>query len=180
MQEKYETLKNTNTDSQLRKQTILQLKSMVCDVKKKLFCCDKEVNKEEPEDINDDTYLPHAGLGECGENPAAFSQKIAGGINAFPGEFPFSAWIRPVYTDNNLLEGAFIGSGTLISHWYVMTVAHLVEHDRFNDVEVVLGDWDRSTLVDCASRFCLPETQVFVVKEPSIFVHKDYPLTYFV
>ena len=170
----YTLLDNEDIEEGLKNRTMLELKSKVCNEKQRLYCCDTEEKKKEPEGAEDESFIPRAEFGECGQNSAKFSQMIIGGKNTLPGEFPFSARIRPVQK-NSLGEIIGVGSGTLISRWYVLTSATAAApNDIYESVEVVLGEWDLSSRLDCSSRFCLPETQVFLVNQPSIFVHRNF------
>ncbi|CAH2097813.1 unnamed protein product [Euphydryas editha] len=86
--------------------------------------------------------------------------RIVGGVNASPGEFPMMAGL--IYVDQRAIRcGAVI-----IDKKYVLTAAHCVNGRELNDLGVVVGEYDTSTGADS------PATQIFRVE--SYLIHPRY------
>ena len=137
-----------------------ELKSMICDRKERTFCCPKSPR-----------WLPEGG--ECGVAPGLVTMRarVLGGQETRPGEFPFSALIGYEDTNNEI---RFTCGGTLINHWYVLTVAQCINSKtKF----IRLGEWKVGTAPDCIGKACLDAVQDFEISPGDIIAHEGYART---
>jgi len=172
------------------------IKSRICDKVTKTVCCERADSKcVAPQnsipvlqslpsngcDPSRGSCLPQ--LGSCGK--AGREQRIVGGKDALPGEFPFTALlgrkgkrrVSGVTFDVN----QFSCGGTLINLRYVVTAAHC--HHRTlkrKQISLVrLGEYevtDRNQ-TDCSGPrrdFCLEFPQDFNIKPDDVILHPGY------
>ena len=82
----YNQLKAHEKGSEERKEVLAQLRAKVCDSKLKTVCCEPPTPSATAE-CADGSCLP--GAGHCGLSGG--EQRVVGGENTIPGEFPYTA-----------------------------------------------------------------------------------------
>ena len=115
------------------RELLSQLKSLVCDSKKKLICCRKKFPQNQSAESESPSWVPtkKEGCG-VGRSSAGF---IVGGNTTELGEFPWA-----VLVGRRGFGGQIVWKcgGTLINRWYILTAGHCR-----NGVEVVrVGEWE--------------------------------------
>merc|ERR1712130_804261 len=169
-----------------------RIKNRICDKTTKTVCCERTDSKcsvprneilvlqSLPGSSCDPTRgscLPE--LGSCGK--AGREQRIVGGKDALPGEFPFTALLGRkgkrraggVTVDVNV----FTCGGTLINLRYVVTAAHCHHATlRRKQISLVrLGEYEVTdhNRPDCLGNFCLEDPQDFDLKPEDVILHPD-------
>jgi len=172
------------------------IKGRICDKVTKTVCCERADSKC----VTQNTVLqslpnpsngcnPSRGsclpqLGSCGK--AGREQRIVGGKDALPGEFPFTALLgrkgKRRVSGVTIPVNQFSCGGTLINLRYVVTAAHC-HHRTLKRKQiglVRLGEFqvtDRNQK-DCSgpgqNAFCLPLPQDFDIKPDDVTLHPGY------
>ena len=162
---------------------VKKIKSLICDKSTRSICCPESdpVLQSLPSsscDPANGSCLPE--LGSCGK--AGREQRIVGGKDALPGEFPFTALLgrtrkRKVGSVSVDVK-KFNCGGTLINLRYVVTAAHCHHRTlRRKQINVVrLGEYEVTdhNARDCSGDFCLEDPQDFDLKPEDISLHPDY------
>ena len=176
-----------------------KIKALICDKRTRSICCPvadpvlQSLPKNSipvPQSLpnNSRTCDPANGsclpeLGSCGK--AGREQRIVGGKDALPGEFPFTALLGRTRTRRvgsvSVPVKQFTCGGTLINLRYVVTAAHC-HHRTLKRKQlslVRLGEYevtDRNQ-TDCSGPrkdFCLEFPQDFDIKPEDVILHPDY------
>jgi hypothetical protein len=119
----------------------------------------------------------HAFPGSCGYQNVTIRGRIFGGKEAKLGEFPWVARLIHKDAGNSKTFGC---SGFLITVRFVLTAAHCLQSENILILgpihEVVLGEHNTRTKIDCDSKnkTCAEKLQVIKVKKT--FVHPDYDM----
>ena len=169
-----------------------RIKKRICDKVTKTVCCERADSKcRAPQNSipvlhslgtacnpENGSCLPE--LGQCGKGGG--EQRIVGGEDALPGEFPFTALLgkkaKKRAQGTAITVKVFTCGGTLINLRYVVTAAHCHHPTlRRKQISLVrLGEYEVTdyTAPDCAGSFCLEPPQDFDIKPEDITVHPDY------
>ena len=174
-----------------------KIKARICDKATKTVCCERADSKcvdstpavhnlPVPRPVQSSSCDPARGsclpeLGKCGL--AGGEQRVVGGLDARPGEFPFTALLgrkrkqkghRGVVYD----EKKFTCGGALINLRYVVTAAHCHHPtNRRRQINLVrLGEYEvtEHTSRDCSGDFCLEELQDFDLRPEDVTQHPGY------
>jgi len=118
---------------------------------------------------------------KCGM--AGGEQRVVGGLDARPGEFPFTALLgrkrkRKGHQGIVYDEKTFTCGGALINLRYVVTAAHCHHPTkRRKQLNLVrLGEYEvtQHTARDCSGDFCLEDIQDFDVRPEDVTMHPGY------
>ena len=182
-------LKNLSKSSREYSDILENIKKRICDKATQTVCCERAdsrcvtaipTNENLPIgcDPANGSCLPE--LGRCGI--AGREQRVVGGENTLPGEFPFTALLGKkgkrragsVVVDINV----FTCGGTLINLRYVVTAAHC-HHPTVRRKQITLvrlGEYEVTDYQrrDCSGDFCLEDPQDFDLEPEDVVVHPDY------
>jgi len=170
-----------------------RIKSRICDKATKTVCCERANSKcstpknsiPVPQSLPGSSCDPANGsclpeLGSCGK--AGREQRIVGGKDALPGEFPFTALLgkkgkRRVGSVSVEVK-VFTCGGTLINLRYVVTAAHC-HHATIRRKQITLvrlGEYEVTdhNRPDCSGEFCLDDPQDFDLEPEDVILHPDY------
>lgn len=167
---------------------------MICDKSTRSICCplddESPVVRSQnaipvPQSLPSRSCDPAKGsclpeLGRCGK--AGREQRIVGGQDALPGEFPFTALLGKTRKRKSAgvsyEQKVFTCGGTLINLRYVVTAAHCHHATiRRKQISLVrLGEYEVTdhNRPDCSGDFCLEDPQDFDLRSEDIILHPDY------
>ena len=171
-----------------------KIKSLICDKNTRSICCplddESPVVRSQnaipvPQSLPSRSCDPAKGsclpeLGSCGK--AGREQRIVGGKDALPGEFPFTALLgrkgKRRAGGVSVDVRVFTCGGTLINLRYVVTAAHCHHRTlRRKQISLVrLGEYEVTdhNRPDCAGDFCLEDPQDFDIEPEDVILHPDY------
>ncbi|XP_011180416.1 phenoloxidase-activating factor 3 isoform X1 [Zeugodacus cucurbitae] len=118
-----------------------------------------------PASLLEKEYINPRGLALLNQNKCGSlnNDRVANGIDAKLGEFPWSALL--LYAEKKPLCG-----GSVITDRFVLTAAHCIR----DDLQLVrLGEHDLSTAVDCA-KICQTYEEFGIDPQQKPFIHPDY------
>merc|ERR1712210_175513 len=153
---------------------VSKIKGLICDKSTRSVCC-PVLQSCVPAN---GSCLPE--LGNCGK--AGREQRIVGGKDALPGEFPFTALLgrkgKRRAGGVSVDVRVFTCGGTLINLRYVVTAAHCHHATiRRKQISLVrLGEYEVTdhNRPDCAGDFCLEDPQDFDLEPEDVILHPDY------
>lgn len=146
-------------------------------------CCGSKLNfnsqiPKQQHNIEEEFSATYPLPSNCGKQKLlSFSQRIFGGVNAAIGEFPWMG--RLIHRDSH---GAvsYGCSAFLIHERFALTAAHCMNEKLLRILgpifEIVLGDHDSSTEIDCSDRAkkrCAPQPQKHRVTKPMVYTGYD-------
>jgi len=187
-------LKNTSPSNPERQKLLESIKKRICNKTTQLVCCERKDSRcvaieEEivPQTLGkscdpaNGSCLPD--VERCGQ--AGGEQRVVGGENALPGEFPFTALLGRKAKKRGPVGPIdvkiFTCGGTLINLRYVITAAHChhatqrrrqISLVRLGEYEVT--DANRPDCVGGGDNFCLEDPQDFDIAPEDVVLHPDY------
>jgi len=185
-------LEELSKSSSEYKDLLESIKKRICDKVTKSVCCeraDSECNAvasanpvlPDPDNSCDPangSCLPE--VGRCGQ--AGGEQRVVGGEDTLPGEFPFTALLgrkgKRRSPAGPIDVNVFFCGGTLINLRYVVTAAHCHHPTQKREqISLVrLGEYrvTEQNRRDCTGEFCLDLPQDFDVEPEDVIRHPDY------
>jgi len=169
------------------------LAKKICDRATRTVCCEKNSRCISTDPVNQSGWIPGSKscdpangscLPEWKCGIAGGEQRIVGGQDALPGEFPFTALLgrktkRKVRKNIEVDKYIYTCGGTLINLRYVVTAAHCHHPtEAGKQINLVrLGEYevtDRKGQDCTGTDFCLDDPQEFDIKPEDVTRHPDF------